>query len=55
MVRHKKVGFEIEEPAFNRGQLYVAATNVGEPQDHYFAARKSVRRKTRNVVHKEII
>ena len=30
------------------------ALKVGEPQ-HHFAVNKSVRRKTRNVVHKEIL
>ena len=44
-----------EEPTFTHGQLYVAASRVGDPKHLHFAVIKSVSRKTRNVVYKEII
>ena len=51
----KKVGYCLELPTFNHGQLCVAASNVGDPQRLHFALSKGVVRRTRNVVHKEIL
>ena len=55
MVRHKKVVFWLEESTSTRWQLYFVASKVVDPQHLHFAVNKSVRRKTRNVVHKEIL
>ena len=46
----KVVRVWLEEPTFIHGQLYVAASRVGDPQHLHFAVIKSVSRKTRNVV-----
>ena len=51
----KNVGIWLEESTFTHGQLYVAAARVGDSQRLHFAVDKSVRRKTRNVVFKEIL
>ena len=51
----KKVGVRLEQPTFTHEQLYVAASRVGDPQNHHFAVNKSVSRKTRNVTYKEIL
>ena len=51
----KKVGVWLEEPTFARGQFYVAASRVGDPQGFHFAVNKSVSRKTGNVVYEEIL
>ena len=50
----KMVGLWIEEPTFTHGQLYVDASEVGDPQQHHFVVNKSVR-KTKNVVYEEIL
>ena len=49
----KKVGVWLEEPTFIHGQLYVAASRVGDPQDLHLAAIKRDSRLTRNVVYEE--
>ena len=49
------VGVRLEESTFTRGQLYIADLRVGEPQHLHFEVTKSVSRKTRKVVHKEIL
>jgi hypothetical protein len=51
----KKVGVWLEEPVFTHGQLYVAASRVGHPDHLLFAVKKSAKRRTRNVVYKEIL
>ena len=51
----KKVGLWIEESTFTHGQLYVAVSKVADTQHFYFAVNKSVSRKNRNVVYKEIL
>ena len=51
----KVVGVRLEEPTFTQGQLYVAASRVGDHQHIQLAVNKSVSRKTRNVIHREIL
>ena len=51
----KQVGFWLEEPTFTNGQLYIAASKVGDPQHLHFEVSMSVRRKTRNDVYKEVL
>ena len=50
----KKLAFWLEEPIFTHWQLNAAALTVGDPQHLHFAVNKSVSRKTRNGVYKEI-
>ena len=51
----RTVGVWLAEPTFTHGQLYVAASSVADPQSLHLAVNKRVRRKTRNVVYKEIL
>ena len=51
----KKVGVWLDEPMFTHGQLYVAASRVGDPEHLHFGVSKSVSRNTRNVVCKQIL
>ena len=51
----QKGGKKGEKPTFAHGQLYVAASLVGDPQHLQFAVDYSISRKTRNVAYKEII
>ena len=51
----KKVNFWLEEPTFTQRELHVTASKVGDTQHHHLAVNKNVRRKTRNVVYKEIL
>ena len=51
----RKMGVRLEEPTFTHGQLFVAASRVGDPQHLYFAVNKIVSRKTENVGHREIL
>ena len=48
----KKEGVWQEEPTFTHGQLYVAASRVGDAKHPHLAVNNSVSRKTRNVVYK---
>ena len=48
----KKEGVWLD--TFTFGQLYVAASWVGDPQLQYIAVNKSISRNTMNVVYKEI-
>ena len=43
------------EPTFSHGQLYVAASMIGDPLNLHFSVNKSISRKTRNGVYKEIL
>ena len=45
----KKMGVWLEKLTFIHGQLYVAASMVGDPHHHHSAVNKNVSRKTRNV------
>ena len=49
------VAVRLEEHAFTHGQLYFAASRVGDHQYLYFALIISVSRKSRNVVYKEFV
>ena len=51
---HKNIGVWLEQPTFKHGQLYVATSRVEDRQNFNFAVNKSVSRKTRNVVYREI-
>ena len=51
----KKVVFWLEEPSFTHGQLYDAASKVGDHQHIHFAVNKNVSGKTTNVIYREIL
>jgi hypothetical protein len=54
----KRVGVWLEQPVFTHGQLYVAASRVGDPKGVRFAIKQHKnlsRYATRNVVYKEIL
>ena len=49
------MGDWLEEPTFTRGQFYVAASRVVDPQHLHLAVNSNVGRKTRNDACKEIL
>ena len=52
---HKKVAVRLDELSFTHGRLYVTTSRVRDPQHLHLAADKSVSRKTRNAVYKQIL
>ena len=51
----EKVEVWLEESIFTHGQFYVAVSWIADPQHLHLAVSKSVRRKTRNVVYRQIL